>query len=369
MEAYKKWVRDNRDYLHSFESLANGLTWLLPERFSDSEIGPEAVSAAVGIITAVNEHIIETTPTQMHVNATVPSSFPYSLCISALKNLETLIEVAAQQYYGDDKRWNFIAVTEAMKVLFRLALFKNSGYKILLEGGETTNNERHLETSTSQHRANAFTKHGGHHASGFSGYLNGHNQWNLEGRALSALSRFGENARMISPPAWSYRVQHQHAILNPPATIPERPTLSTILSEQGHHGALFVTGEVLFITRPLIYVLLIRKYGSRSWTPWFLSLAVDLLGTSFLSYATSASASRKGRRSCLSDSEKDELRRRKMLWAFYLMRDPFFERYTRRKLEGAEKVLEPVPFVGFLTAKIVELIVGAQTRYTYMSAS
>lgn len=102
------------------------------------------------------------------------------------------------------------------RVLFRLALFKNSGYKLLLEGGETTNNERHLETTTSQHRANAFTKHGGHHASGFSGYLNGHNQWNLEGRALSALSRFGENARMISPPAWSYRVQHQHAILNPP---------------------------------------------------------------------------------------------------------------------------------------------------------
>ncbi|KAG6574772.1 Peroxisome biogenesis protein 16, partial [Cucurbita argyrosperma subsp. sororia] len=369
MEAYKKWVRDNRDYLHSFESLANGLTWLLPERFSDSEIGPEAVSAAVGIVTAVNEHIIETAPTQMHVNATVPSSFPYSLCISALKNLETLIEVAAQQYYGDDKRWNFIAVTEALKVLFRLALFKNCGYKIVLDGGETINNERHLKTSTSQHRPNAFTKHGGHNASGYSGYLNGHDQWNLEGRALSALSRFGEKARMISPPAWSYGVQHQHGMFNPSATTPERPTLSTILSEQGHRGALFVTGEVLFITRPLIYVLLIRKYGSRSWTPWFLSLAVDLLGTSFLSYATSASTSRKNQRSCLSDSEKDELRRRKMLWAFYLMRDPFFERYTRRKLEGAEKVLEPVPFVGFLTAKIVELIIGAQTRYTYMSAS
>lgn len=91
------------------------------------------------------------------------------------------------------------------------------------------------------------------------------------------------------------------------ATIPEKPTLSTILSEQGHCGALFVTGEVLFITRPLIYVLLIRKYGSRSWTPWFLSLAVDLIGTSFLSYATSASASRNYRRSHLSDSEKDEV--------------------------------------------------------------
>lgn len=42
MEAYKKWVRENKDYVHSLESLANGFTWLLPERFSESEIGPEA---------------------------------------------------------------------------------------------------------------------------------------------------------------------------------------------------------------------------------------------------------------------------------------------------------------------------------------
>lgn len=42
MEAYKNWVRQNKDYVHSLESLANGLTWLLPERFSESEIGPEA---------------------------------------------------------------------------------------------------------------------------------------------------------------------------------------------------------------------------------------------------------------------------------------------------------------------------------------
>lgn len=42
MEAYKRWVRQNKDYVHSLESLANGLTWLLPERFSESEIGPEA---------------------------------------------------------------------------------------------------------------------------------------------------------------------------------------------------------------------------------------------------------------------------------------------------------------------------------------
>jgi peroxin-16 len=42
MEAYKQWVWRNREYVQSFGSFANGLTWLLPEKFSASEIGPEA---------------------------------------------------------------------------------------------------------------------------------------------------------------------------------------------------------------------------------------------------------------------------------------------------------------------------------------
>lgn len=42
MEAYKTWVRRNRDYVRQLSSLASGMTWLLPERFAASEIGPEA---------------------------------------------------------------------------------------------------------------------------------------------------------------------------------------------------------------------------------------------------------------------------------------------------------------------------------------
>ncbi|KAJ7007574.1 Peroxisome biogenesis protein 16 [Populus alba x Populus x berolinensis] len=68
--------------------------------------------------------------------------------------------------------------------------------------------------------------------------------------------------------------------------------------------------------------------------------------------------------SCLN-----QLKRRKLLWALYLMRDPFFTNYTRQRLQRTEKLLEPVPIIGLLTAKIVELVVGAQTRYTYMSGS
>ncbi|XP_037497423.1 peroxisome biogenesis protein 16 isoform X2 [Jatropha curcas] len=304
----------------------------------------------------------------MQSGSVEPYSFPYSLCISAIKDLETLVEVAAQHYYGEDKKWNFIAVTEAIKVLVRLASFRNSGYKMLLHGGETPNNEKHLNFS-SQHATGGFSKPGSHHGPGYYRDVNGQNPWNLEGRALSALSRFGENARMVSDPVWLCRVQHQQAIMEPPSPMVERMTLSTLLSEKGFHGALFVMGEVLFITRPLIYVLFIRKYGIWSWTPWFVSLAMDFIGVGFITQVTKSSHSGKQQQFGLTDSEKDELKRRKLLWALYVMRDPFFSKYTRQKLERTEKLLEPVPLVGLLTGKLVELIIGAQTRYTYMSGS
>ncbi|XP_022770330.1 peroxisome biogenesis protein 16-like [Durio zibethinus] len=370
MEAYKTWVRRNKDYVHSLESLANGLTWLLPERFSTSEIGPEAVTTILGILTAINEHIIDTAPNERHTGSANPSSFPYCLCISVLKDLETLVEVVAEQYHGD-KKWNFIAVTEAIKVIVRLALFRNSGYKMLLHGGDMPNVEKDYDDTCTQDRIGGLPKPGGHHGPGWLQDNHGQNPWNLEGRALSALSRFGESARprMISDPVWMQRIQQQHAIMEPPTSIIKRPTLSMILSEKGLNGALFVLGEVLFITRPLIYVLFIRRYGIRSWIPWFLSLAVDFIGIGCLSHVTRSGKRGREQWFHLSASEKDEVKRRKLLWALYLMREPFFCKYTRQKLESTEKLLEPVPLIGTLAAKIVELVIGAQTRYTYMSGS
>lgn len=74
-----------------------------------------AVTSILGIITAVNEHIIDTAPPRLHVGHAERNSLPYPLCISALKDLETLVEVAAQHYFGDEKKWNYIAIMEASK--------------------------------------------------------------------------------------------------------------------------------------------------------------------------------------------------------------------------------------------------------------
>ncbi|XP_056174396.1 peroxisome biogenesis protein 16-like [Syzygium oleosum] len=340
-----------------------------------------AVTAILGVLIAINEHIIDTAPSQIHTGHPDPSTFPYSLCISALKDLETLVEVVAQHNYGDTKKWDFIAATEAIKFLGRLALFRNSGYKMLLHGKEIPYAKKPSEVSSSQSRAGPnplggkagsrrsrqgdFRKPGFYSGPGSFRNSFGQNGWNLEGRALSALSRFGENAGMVSDPAWLRRVQQQNSIMESLAPKAEKSTLSSILSGKGVHGSLHLMGEILFIARLLIYVLL--KYGSRSWTPWLLSLSMTVVGIGIFSQVTLSGWGSKDHTSQYTTSVK--LKRRKVLWALYLMRDPFFSKYTRERLDKAEKLLELVPLFGALTAKVIELIVGAQTRYTYMSGS
>ena len=101
-------------------------------------------------------------------------------------------------------------------MLVRLALFHKNGYKMLLHGGEIPNVENEADASSSQHCNGGFTEPRGHHGPNLQRYP-GQNQWNLEGRALSALSRFGENARMVSDPTWLRRFQQQQAIVKPPS--------------------------------------------------------------------------------------------------------------------------------------------------------
>lgn len=79
------------------------------------------------------------------------------------------------------------------------------------------------------------------------------------------------------------------------------PSLSTFLSEKGISGGLFLTGEVMFVLRPLVYVLLIRRYGVRSWFPWLTSFIVELIGNGIISFGHSSGFQ-------LSSLEKHEVR-------------------------------------------------------------
>ncbi|CAI5462423.1 unnamed protein product [Closterium sp. Yama58-4] len=207
-EAYKDWVRRNRQWLSSAESMANvsesmanvsesmanvsesmanvsesmanvsesmahTLTWLLPDRLAESEIAPEALSTLIGVISVINDHIIETAPTEAPPQANSRSHrparewgreggegwggrtgvriggresgrgeageaaevrgegegeeeeggegkggigmVPWALVLAVVKEGEVLGEMAAEQWLGEEGKWTAVAGIEAVK--------------------------------------------------------------------------------------------------------------------------------------------------------------------------------------------------------------------------------------------------------------
>lgn len=85
---------------------------------------------------------------------------------------------------------------------------------MLLHGGETTNDCSESDGFDSQ-RNTLSSEPGPQGVSSILKNQQGQTPWNLEGRALSALNRFGENARTVSEPTWLRRVQHQQSVMEP----------------------------------------------------------------------------------------------------------------------------------------------------------
>eukprot|EP00835_Amoeboradix_gromovi_P003898 NODE_276_length_12087_cov_0.626376.p9 type:complete len:113 gc:universal NODE_276_length_12087_cov_0.626376:4716-4378(-) len=88
-------------------------------------------------------------------------------------------------------------------------------------------------------------------------------------------------------------------------------------------------------------VLLIRKYGKNSWAPWIASLFVDL-GCYY-------------RNTKLPDAStlvKNEKNRRFFLLMLYLVRSPFYQKYTKGYVDTIQSSWKGKPLVGMVATLI-----------------
>ncbi len=65
LEHYKAFVRQNANLINAIEGGLSSLTWLLPDRFSDSELRLEAINSVLGLLSLVHESILEEEPQAM----------------------------------------------------------------------------------------------------------------------------------------------------------------------------------------------------------------------------------------------------------------------------------------------------------------
>ena len=116
-----------------------------------------------------------------------------------------------------------------------------------------------------------------------------------------------------------------------------------------------VLGEVLYIARPMLQLLLIRKYGWRAWRPWIVALLIDLLS-----------------RACTSKQRympEEEQQRRKLQLLLYLVRSPFYDVVIKKSLETIANGLRNIPLIGGLILSSSDLASALQTYWFYTAAS
>lgn len=117
-----------------------------------------------------------------------------------------------------------------------------------------------------------------------------------------------------------------------------------------------LAAEVLYIARPLVHVLLMRRFGWRSWRPWIAALMLDL-------------AARGAMQTPVDDNAAEERRRRMALLVLYLGRSPFFDVVMNQVVRKVVSPLRCIPLVGSAASSAIEWASLLQQYWFYTSAS
>ena len=138
--------------------------------------------------------------------------------------------------------------------------------------------------------------------------------------------------------------------------------------------ALTKTAEIVHALRPAVYAVFLYRHGRASWRPFVASLSLDLASLAIHARARAilecggTVASRRYLDKPYTERERDELSRRKLVLAMYLLRSPLFELGARPALETVAGALTRLPLVGSLAPRGSEFLIEMQKYFTYTNA-
>jgi len=330
-EQYEKVVVKYADSIPQIESVARTLLFLLPGRWRDSEVKTEAIYAAINLVSLFNYVIIS--KAKLGTNKGNIFNSKYSIFLLVLQYTEVLIEILAKQKTSSYTKWTIIFIIEYLKAIFKFMQLSKQQGPILVQQ-EIITNEPSKETDE---------------------LTNKFNKKMADWKKPDTLSWDPKNGKWVG--------KRTGKVFRTLASLEENSTnnpeyINKIKQIQSKASLRRFIGETLHISRPVIYLLFLFGYGRKSWKPWIISLLIDLASR----YLT-------GKVDNLNAEEKEEINRRNVLWLLYLIRSPFYEKYTRPPILKLCKIFESVPLLGGLFMNLTDLLAAFQSHYFYTSGS
>ncbi|KAG0004153.1 Peroxisomal membrane protein pex16 [Entomortierella chlamydospora] len=362
LKKYESFIFKNATQISSIESTLRSLTYILPGRFDDADLASEALFSTLNLLgiyhdTILTKHVASLPathrPTPSALNRYTRdwqnSSVAYRrivLLLTVIQYTEVLIEMSVQKKWGQQYKWRVITALETIKAVGRLGLMRLTNGRMLMHPVHT---ERDVDPAKLADLAEAELSVKESH---WTGTRTGSQRLQLSAVQKST-GKSGKNSDVTD-----FLLSK---VLTPDVVRKPRDLVSRLTG-------LGAIGECLFILRPIIYVLAMRKYGQRSWYPWFLSLAIELVSRTSIKHCLAARAAG-GRGASGTPLEKDEMKRRLWLLLYYVLRSPFYDQFTKERLNNFCESASKKPLISLVGGIVQDYQPLWESVYFYTAGS
>ncbi|XP_057666398.1 peroxisomal membrane protein PEX16 [Diorhabda carinulata] len=323
-QSYKSWVSKNPNNIGDWETSVKWISYFLAGRINNSHIVSELIYCLSNLLVMFNDRIIKKAY-QIDSSASVEK---IKLWLTVIEYSEVFCELSASKLWGNTGKWIIIVSIQIFKCISRMFLIFHYKEPIIQNPSIPVLNRK---TITHQKR----------------------NISQSEFDSISfTLKRSGRVMRKIdsSPPIGlrDWKPLPQLGADN------RNQLLETTISKRQ------LIAESIYIAKPIIHLTSMACFGTKTWKPWMISLALDI--TSMELYRSST----KKNIQALTPQQRLQISKRTMLLILYFLRSPMYERYSKDRIHSFLMGLSKVPLASIICTPLAQYLPFWQNTYFYM---